>query len=305
MNVYRYPSQYIRLKKQHWRKLKAKWEEGTLVAPEQVEQEIEDEERKTFFGPLKKWKLKRGGDTDENLEVMMSPVSYEEENQEDSGFSMEYQFREQPLDEEDLKRHFLDQLLEIQIRWASSTIREKSFVDREFYHDDHLKYFLQRFPDNYLLLYHPVFLIQKAPIELEIIMISPTETWCITMLEGKEDSVFLGSKEKFWTEKHTNEEKKILNPLISLNRMEKIVKRIYTLYQLELPIRKVVLNRNGYIDYPFGPADTLFIDRRNYEGWFTSLRRLSSPIKHDQLKAAKHLLQYCQTTYIKRPEWDA
>ncbi|WP_456277947.1 nuclease-related domain-containing protein [Bacillus sp. AK128] len=305
MNVYRYPSQYIRLKKQHWRKLKMQWEEGTLIAPELLPEEDIGQEKKTIFHPLKKIlnKKDREQEISESFENHTSKEN-DSESTEESGFTFEYQLRHQPRDEDELKKWFLNQLFEIQIRWASSTIREKSFVERQFYHDLHLKYFLQRFPDNYLVLYHPVFIIQKAPVELEVILISPIETWCITMVESEEESVLVGSKDRFWTEKHTTKEKKILNPLIGLNRMEKIVQRIYQLNDIELPVRKVVLNRNGYIDYPYGPVDTHFIDKRNYEEWFAGLRRLSSPIKHDQLKAAKGLLQHCQSTFIKRPEWD-
>jgi hypothetical protein len=87
--------------------------------------------------------------------------------------------------------------------------------------------------------------------------------------------------------------------------MEKITKQIYSLHQIELPIRKVILCRNGYIDDPSNTADTLLIDKRNYDAWFISLRRLSSPIKHVQLKAAHGLLQHCQTTYVNRPEWNS
>jgi hypothetical protein len=298
MNVYRYPSQYIRLKKQHWIRLKTLWENGLLTVPEPTPEQKNVQEKKSFFNPLRKKK------DEEEINFEQAKPIQQEELTDDSGFSFEYQFGDQPIDEEDLKKKFLDQLLEIQIRWASSTIREKSFVNREFYEDQLLKYFLQRFPDNYLVLYQPVLLIQKAPVELDVIMISPIETWCITLVEGKENCVMIGSKDRFWIEKHTNEEKKILNPLIRLNRMEKIVQGIFQLNELELPIRKVVLNRTGYIDYPYGPADTMFVDKRDYEEWFAGLRRLSSPIKHDQLKAAKCLLQYCQTTYVKRPEWE-
>jgi hypothetical protein len=311
MNVYRYPSQYIRLKKQHWRKLKTLWEEGRLEVTVHPINETPVAEKKSLFQPFKNIVKQKEAVVEEHGrvdDVDQHVLLGDRENEEDTeriGFSLNYQFDDIPTDEEELKRRFLNQLLEFQIRWASSTIRDKSYVNREFYQDDTLKYYLQRFPDNYLVLYHPVFLIQKAPIELEVIMISPTDTWCITILEGKEDSVFYGSKDRFWIEKHTNEEKKGLNPLIALNRMEKIVQNIYRIHSIDVPIKKVVLNRNGYIDYPYAPVDTMFIDKRSYEGWFSSLRRLSSPIKHDQLKAAKVLLQYCQTTYVKRPEWDS
>lgn len=303
MNMYRYPSQYIRLKKQHWNKLKNLWEQGLLEEPKSEMEDILKTERRSIFQSFK-GRLKRTEESMEDIETY-SFQGMEELQESDREFPLQHKFQTIPKTEDELKQRFLDDLIEFQIRWASSTIREKSYVDRPIYFDEELKYFLQRFPDNFLVLYNPVFLVQKAPIELEIIMISPTDTWCITILEGKENSVFYGSNERFWTEKYGEEEEKLgLNPLISLNRMEKIVRNIYQYHEVEMPVRKVVLNRTGYIDYPYAPADTMLIDKRLYDEWFSSLRRLSSPLKSVQLKAAKVLLQHCQTTYVKRPEWD-
>ncbi|MEH7379603.1 NERD domain-containing protein [Bacillus sp. JJ1533] len=201
---------------------------------------------------------------------------------------------------DNLKHQFLDHILEFQMKWASSTVREKSYVDREFYKDPDLKYFLQRFPDTYLVLYRPIFKLKKAPVEVEIILISPTTTWLITILEGEENSVFLGSNERFWTEKRGRHEKKILSPMIELDRMDGIVRTIYSLYGIELPIRKVILNRTGFVDFPLAPFDVELVEKRNYEEWFTSLRNMSSPLKHMQLKAGNALLQYCQTVCVRR-----
>lgn len=86
--------------------------------------------------------------------------------------------------------------------------------------------------------------------------------------------------------------------------MEQIVGNIYRKHSVEIPVKKVILTRNGYIDYPNAPVDTIFIDKRSYNEWFTALRKLSSPIKHVQLKAAKFLVEYCQTTYVKRTDWE-
>jgi hypothetical protein len=304
MNMYRYPSQYIRLKKQHWNKLKVLWEQGILEESFRKEEEPIKVEKKSLFKPLKEM-MKRNQSTDNETEELFDTEQEVTDEFEDGNLPLDYSFTNSPSNEEELKRRFLDGLIEFQIRWASSTIREKSYVDRPLYFDETLKYFLQRFPDNYLVLYKPVFLVQKAPIELEIIMVSPTETWCISILEDKEDSVFLGSKDRFWTKKYKDEEKKVLSPLIAVNRMEKVIQPIYQSYDIEMPIRKVILNRTGYIDYPYAPVDTMIVDKRVYDEWFSSLRRLSSPLKHVQLKAAKSLLEHCQTTYVKRPEWDS
>lgn len=198
------------------------------------------------------------------------------------------------------KQPFLDGIFEFQLKWASSTVREKSYVDKEFYNDPNLKYFLQRFPDTYLVLYKPIFKLKKAPIEVEIIIISPTTTWLITMLEGEEDSVFLGSNERFWIERIGKQTKKVLSPMIELDRMDGIVRTLFSLYGVELPIRKVILNRTGYFDFPEVPYDVELVEKRNYDEWFSNLRNMSSPLKHMQLKAGNVLLQYCQTVCVRR-----
>ncbi|MBM6616390.1 NERD domain-containing protein [Bacillus suaedaesalsae] len=302
MNTYRYPSQYIRLKKQHWNRLKTLWEQGLLEVEKLDIEDSSKSEKRSIFRSFK-GRLTKNEKSAKEIENFSVP-GFDEIQESDGDLPLEHTFKNIPKSEDELKQRFLDDLIEFQIRWASSTIREKSYVDRPIYFDEVLKYFLQRFPDNYLVLYKPVFLVQRAPIELEVIMISPTETWCITLLEGKENSVFYGSKDRFWSERYGEEEERIgLSPMISLNRMEKIVRNIYQYHEVELPIRKVVLNRTGYIDYLYAPVDTMLIDKRVYEEWFSSLRRLSSPLKSVQLKAAKVLLQHCQTTYVKRPEW--
>ena len=77
--------------------------------------------------------------------------------------------------------------------WATSTLVDKSFINKKYYYDERLKYFLQRFPDTYLVLYQPVFKLKKATIEVDTILISPTEVWCITFVE-EEDLLYLLEK---------------------------------------------------------------------------------------------------------------
>jgi hypothetical protein len=190
------------------------------------------------------------------------------------------------------------------MKWASTTLMEKSFVDKKYLFDPRIKYFLQRFPDTFLVLYKPIFLLKKAPVEGEIILVTPTDVWCITFLEGEDLSVFNGSSDHFWIKRNKEREEKVLNPLISLNRTGKIVKKIFQLYEIELPIHKVVLCRNGYVDFPSPPYDVEFIEKRNYEKWFHSMRAHRSPLKHVQMKAAEALLECCMTTSIRRLEWE-
>ncbi len=304
-NIYLYPSRYVRLKKQQWGKLLSSWESGNQVFEElpaqpalsdwYEEEKVPLSERAKGFFKFRKKESETIVETEEGTESISA---------EEDPFQFTPSFSVRPNSEEDLKRHFLDQLFSYQMKWASTTLTEKSFVDKKFFYDERLKYFLQRFPDTFLVLYNPIFLLKKAPVEVETILISPTDIWCISFLEKEESAVFVGSNERFWLKRNQQKEEKVLNPLISLNRTEKIIKNILQLYEIELPIHKLVLSRNGYIDYPAAPHGINLIERRNYDKWFQSMRLNRSPLKHVQIKAAQALLQYCQTTSIRRVEWD-
>lgn len=298
-DIYHYPAQYIRLKKKNWQSVKTAFEGGHLLrdfglTEPSVIEEPEQPSKKPVI-QLLRGLLKRGKQPIEsmeegNLEEFLSPSEEE---------SFLNTFTTEPKTIDDLKVLFLDNLFDFQLKWASSTLWEQSRPDRHFYYDDALKYFLQRFPDTYLVLYKPIFLVKKAPVETDIILISPTETWCISLLEGKEGSVFQYSKERFWNELIGKTQRKVLNPLIGLNRMEQIVRKLYEMNSVEFPIHKVILNRNGFIDCPSVPYGIQMIDKRNYSQWFTQLRQLSSPLKHVQLKAAQALLANSQTTSLQ------
>ncbi|WP_019154901.1 nuclease-related domain-containing protein [Robertmurraya massiliosenegalensis] len=296
-DIFLYPSRFVRLKTQQWDKWKRAWENGDSLQ-ERVETpavpEWYEEEKEPFFTRIKDL-FKRGKEEEEEEIFAKVPTNT---------FSFSPSLSTQPNTLDELKRNFLDQLYAFQLKWATTTIAEQSFIDKHFYEDVRLKYFLQRFPDTYLVLYHPIFLLKTAPVEVEIILITPTEVWCITFLEEEDRAVFVGSNEHFWLKRNQEQEQKVLNPLIALNRTEKVTKNILNHYEIELPIQKAVLTRNGYIDYPSAPYDTKFIERRNYEKWFQNMRSQRSPLKHIQLKAAQALLNYCQTTSVRRPEWD-
>lgn len=299
-NIYHYPSRFVRLKKQQWEKLKESFNNTDIPA---VDQEFWEEETRPALMDRLKVMFKKGNI--EKQERSMEDSSKEQIEDEETSFQFTTRFSHLPVNEEDMKIQFLDQLFRFQLKWATSTIFEKSHMNSQYFFDERLKFFLQRFPDTFLVLYRPIFLLKNAPIEAEVICITPTDTWCITFLEGEENAVFQGGNEHFWTKRIGQLEKKILNPLLSLNRTERIVHNIYQLNDIDLPIHKVVLSRNGYIDFPHAPVDVRLIEKRNYEDWFLSMRHLKSPLKHIQLKSAQALLQYCQTTSYRRPEWDS
>ena len=73
---------------------------------------------------------------------------------------------------------------------------------------------------------------------------------------------------------------------------------------MDLPIRKAIVSRTGYIDYPDAPIELQLLDKRAYEDWFQKARATSSPLKMMQLRAARALLEYCQTSSFQRPDWN-
>ncbi|RSK28224.1 NERD domain-containing protein [Bacillus sp. HMF5848] len=289
-DMFRYPGQYIRLKNQQWTRLKTAWENNPLddFQDEYSATEGEDwlkDDSYSLFGFVKKV-FKKEDVTDHEEESEVNSIT--------------------PLSEDELKQVFLNKLMSFQIKWASSTLREKSFVDNQFLHDEMLKYFLQRFPDTYLLLYKPIFQLKQATIELEIILVSPYGIHCIVICEDDHDSVFLGGKERFWTLRKSGvPEKKVLSPVISLQRMAKVVQSILELHEIDFPVKQTILNRTGFIDFPHEPYNIDIIDKRQYTTWFEGMRSSRIPLKSIQLKAAAALLSFCQTTFVKRIEWES
>ncbi|MGR3765413.1 nuclease-related domain-containing protein [Rossellomorea sp. NS-SX7] len=289
-DLYRYPSQFVRLKKQQWEKMKLHWENGGMFSS--IEKEEIEKEKSSVTRKFMSFFKKKDDDESEETEFVTQ--------KDDDEIELEMNSNPDIATEEELKKHFLDSIFEFQLRWASSTISEKSYVDNSYYYDERLKYLLQRFPDNTLVLYYPVFKIKNAPVELEVLLVTPTGIWCLSFLEFEDGTAYIGSGDRFWEKKWGNSETRVLNPLISLRRMERIIQQIVEYAGIELPVHKAVISRNGYIDYPQAPAGYQFIDKRMHENWFNQQRSNSSPIKSVQLKAAKSILSYCQTTSFKR-----
>lgn len=309
IDMNRYPAQFIRMKKNSWERVKKEWETGNLIQhSEHVDErdEIEEVEVKKRFSLIKKL-FKRNQYTEE-VHEMPEEDSIEVNNNEErllddeTTLYFEPNIIYNPQTLEELKKIYIDQFFHFQMKWASSTVREKSFVDTRFLRDSFLKTVLQTLPDNYLVLYYPVMKLKNAPIELDIIILTPLECLCITLVEWEDFAVFIGNSERehFWIKKIGIHDKKVLNPLIQLNRMESIISRLFSQNKVEMPIRKVLLSRNGYFDYPGTIYNLQFIDKREYPKWIQDIRHSTSPMKHMQIQAAKTLLRSVQTTSYNR-----
>lgn len=277
-NPFHYPTQYIRLKQENWQRLVERWEmESEKDFTKQSS--FENEPERGF-----KW----------------NPFSRKDENRQDEVEMFE---RSLPVTKEQLTQQFLNDLFPFQLKWASSTISQVSFTDQKYYQDRTLKYFLQRFPDIYLVMYYPIFNIKKAPIDGEIILISPIGIEIITLINKNPQATIIVNNDRTWFIQTENDERKILSPIISLKRTEQIVRSILNMHDIHFPIYKTVLSQTNNFLWSTEPYKTSMIGKRDYENWLQEKRSLNSPLKSVQLKAMEALLHHCQTTSIRRPEW--
>ena len=310
VDLTRYPTQFIQLKKGQWERVKTQWEQGGEI---QEWEHVEEVEQPKKMSILRKFKLfsKRENKEEvvvediESVDHINDLTDDEYVPDEETALHFEANFMYQPQSLHELKRLYLNQFFQFQMQWASSTLREKSYIDPKFLRDTFLRAILQTLPDNYLILYYPIIKLKKAPVELDIIIMMPTECLCITMIENEDQAVFVGSSDRFWLKKVGKEDRKVLNPMIQLNRMETILKQIFAIENIEMPIRKVLLSRNGFIDYPGSAYNVQFVDKRKFPEWMESIRKSYSPMKHMQIRAAQSILNYVQTTSFNRNIWQA
>ncbi|TGB00696.1 NERD domain-containing protein [Halobacillus salinus] len=281
-NIYQYPTQYIRLKKENWNKMMSLYEQGKLEEPELEEESVAEEEKPSKWKRLLQKREEKEAEPPHDLK--------EEESI--------------PQSIEELKKYFLDGLYPFQMKWASTTLREKSFVDHAYKDDERLKYFLQRIPDTYFLMYDPIVILRQAEMEALPILIGPQGLEIIYYLDIPGGEGVDPASDKSWFVEQNGVRKKILNPMFALNRTESFIKSVWNAYGLDFPVRKVVLAPELSFHHHQEPYMTSYIDLAKYDAWLQEKRQVASPLKHNQLRAADSLLKHCQTTSFKRPEWD-
>ncbi|GAE32372.1 nuclease-related domain-containing protein [Halalkalibacter hemicellulosilyticus] len=268
-DIHRYPSQYTRYKKERWYYLKTEWDQLQFDGDrEKQEQGVDHKHRlRSFFTKIIRW-----GQS-------IIPDDY----------SSERSF--QTLD--DVKKQYARELFKMQIKWATSMKTGELHVDEDFEQDHWLRFFAQQIPDSYFLMYHPVFLYKKAEVDLDIVLISPSEIWCITILDGKEHSIFEARSGRYWFEYIDETKKQRINPLITLKRMRAVIEERLKESSMTFPIKQVVLCRNGMIDYQLQGTNVEVIDKREFNKWLEKLQNHPSPIKHSQMQVATLLLKEC------------
>lgn len=274
-NPYRYPSQFIRLKQANWKKLYAIWQH-------QPEDFIEEKEESSTFQRFFQW----DGFFKKEESILEEEVSF------------------QQLSEMELKKYFLQKLLPIQMKWATSTVSDVSFIDEHVQDDEDLTYFLQRFPDIYLVMFYPLFQIKDATFDAEIVLIGPLGIEIIYMLNEEPDAIIYADEERTWTVEKNDSKRKILSPLFTLKRNEHIIKAMLQARGIEIPIQKTVFARNHMIIANHEPYQTRIVGLHEYEKWFQEKRNIRSPLKHLQLQVLETLLMYCVSTSQRRPGWE-
>lgn len=282
VSMYQYPTQYIRLKKDNWNKMRGRFEAGFMDVVDDTSGMEKEKEARHF------WKY-----------LFQKNKGEEESESADDG-----ETTPTPRTLEELKQFYLDGLLPFQLKWASSTLQEKSFPQPSYQEDPMLKYYLQRFPDTFLLMYKAVAEIKKAEVEIDHLLIGPYGIDIITFISHLGGERIHPTSEHSWFIEEGNVQHKVINPLLSLRRTETFVKSVLTKYGLDFPYQKIVLAP----DLIFGPGQepyqTYFIGKDNYNEWFQEKRKMKSPLKHDQLKVAELLLKHCRTISVNRPEWE-
>ncbi|MBS2970069.1 NERD domain-containing protein [Metabacillus sp. KIGAM252] len=294
IDPYHYTGQYIRLKKHQWERINKAWEErqfDTYIArfPEEPEK---GEEKSSFWG---KWTFRKQQEQEEP--VNESPAFAAEEDP-------DLLFTHVPASIDELKHEFLDKIYRFQLKWASSTIREQSDFDRRYFYDETLQFFLKRLPDHNLYMHNAVLEVKNAAVEIGPVLITPAGIQCISWIQGKKEDILVGSGERFWTIKSGKYSKKTLNPLLDLHRTSTIIKKIIESRGIDFPVMKRLIFEHGYADFQTPPYDVEVTDKRSFNEWLSKMRNLSSPVKHDQLKAVKALLDCTLTRSRIRSDWE-
>lgn len=283
LDIYRYPSQYIRLKQEKWQAY-YQWWQSQPIEEKEPEQVIE-KKSKSILKKLPLFRKKEVNEINEREPVQPAPRTWLKT-------------------EKDLRYYFLNELYPFQLKWASSSISHVSLMEPKYKNDPHLEYFLKRFPDNYFTMYYPVFNIKKAPVDAEIVLISPVQIEIIYLLDQYIDANVIVGDQRTWTIEKNNYQSKMISPIHALKRTEHLIKTVLKANNLSYPIQKTVLTKNNTIIYQQRPFNTLVIGKREYDEWFKARRSLDSPLKSQQLKVSDHLLKHCLTSSVRRPEWE-
>ncbi|PYZ93809.1 hypothetical protein CR194_11725 [Salipaludibacillus keqinensis] len=284
IDVYRYPSRYVRLKKERWERLKQDWEA----------------ERKGYEH-LPTWNIY------ENNEESLLQRSWNKllrkkhtETKEEMSLPSKNQLSVQSI--EQLKQAYRDELFQFQMNWASSTVSEISQVKRSYYYDSLLNFLVKQLPDTCFIFYNPVFMLKQAQVDLDVIILTPTEIRMIKPLFGNSRTIFQAETDRFWIRNHNEKKERFIHPYISLNRMRTVLQGLLEEMNVTLPMKHVVLAKDSFIDVSSTNKRVQLIDKRNFQQFRQTLLKNQTPIKNQQLKIADKFLSHSLTISENRVE---
>ncbi|WP_280769975.1 hypothetical protein [Salipaludibacillus daqingensis] len=284
IDIYRYPSRYVRLKKERWQRLKQDWEVRKKGFSHLPNLNVYEEENETML--KRSWNKLRGKKHEQPRDEMNLPTNR--------------QLSVHSIDQ--LKKSFREELFEFQLNWASSTVSEVSNVKRSYYYDSLLGFLVKNLPDTYFIFYQPVFLMKRAPVDMDVIILTPNDIYLITPLLGTDQTIFEMETDRFWKRKENKSEERFLHPYITLNRMRLVVDSILQQKDITLPIKHVVLAKDSFIDIPPKSKRVQFVDKRSFTSFHEQLLKNQSPIKNIQLKIADLLLSHSLTVSQNRSQ---
>ncbi|RNA70403.1 hypothetical protein [Alteribacter keqinensis] len=204
---------------------------------------------------------------------------------------------------EALKKAFMEELYAFQLTWASSTISEKSHVKQSLKYDSFLARLTKTLPDTYMIFYRPVMNVRKAQVEMEVMIVTPTEVWLVHALEGDGNAIFKPLNDRFWIKEQKSYEEKLVHPQVSIKRMRSVIQEILAGNDISYPVKTVVIAKDSFIDLPRNDSSLTVIDKRTFPAWYEKLQRNKSPIKYQQLKVTELLLRHCDTTADSRADF--
>ncbi|MBU9721070.1 MULTISPECIES: nuclease-related domain-containing protein [Bacillaceae] len=286
MDIYKYPSRYVRLKKERWQRLVHSWELNKQGKRRFFSSKPEEEVVKKSWRNF--WPFKQ---KESQLETQTEEEDLFLNNQLPISPSLDH-----------LKASFREELFSFQMNWASSTISEISNVKRKYQYDQLLFTLLMELPDTFFVFYEPVFVHKKTSIDLDIMILTPSELWLVRALPGNEQTIYQPGADRFWTCSKGDKKEKILHPIISLKRMRTVIEPLLTEMDLSIPIKTVILAKDAYIDNSSSQRITL-IDKRSYREWKEKLSRNVAPLKLHQMKIADAILSNCLTIARERTDF--
>lgn len=300
-DIYRYPSRFVRLKKERWNRFFSDWAmkrehyelDKSLLQLQNEPSIVEERNENIILNKFKQWLPKRKNKSfDKDNSDWFLNIGDDFYQQISNNRSIE--------NKEQLKDIFKEEIFQFQISWASSSITEKSVVKKKYYYDPLLSFMLKELPDSYFIFYEPVIYLKKAPVDFDTIILTPSEMWLISNLFGSQDTIYQSFSENYWKKLHKGSEEKILHPSVMIRRMRSVIEHILLENELSFPIRTAIVAKDSYIDIPQANQQIKLIDRRNFPHWHERLVRNVAPIKHQQLKIADALFKQSLTVSIPR-----